>query len=75
MRHLHVRNGKHIKISPLTKEKVKLKGSAVSDHLFICNYSPSFESFSVLNRENRKFVLELKEILLIKRDKLSLNKH
>ena len=37
------------------------KGSAVINHLSLCNHSPSFESFSVLAMENRKFVLELKE--------------
>ena len=37
------------------------KGSAVINHLLLSNHSPSFESFSVLAMENRKFVLELKE--------------
>ena len=43
VRHLNVRIGEHIGISPLTKKKVKPKGSAVSDHLLLCNHSPSFE--------------------------------
>ena len=59
---------------PLTKKKGKPKGSAVSDHLLFFNHSPSFENFSVLTKENRKFVLELKESLLIMRDKSSLNR-
>ena len=53
----------------MAKKKAKPKGSAVSDHLLLCNYLPSFETFSVLTKENRKFVLELKESLLITRDK------
>ena len=34
VRHLNVRIGEHIGISPLTKKKVKPKGSAVSDHMY-----------------------------------------
>ena len=69
IRHLNVRIGEHIGISSLTKKKVKPKGSAVSNHLLLCNHSPSFENFSVLTKENKKFLLELKESLLIMRDK------
>ena len=72
--HLNVRIGKHIGISPLTRKKVKSKGSALNDHLLLCNHSPSFENFSVLTKENKKFLLELKESLLIMRDKSSLNR-
>ena len=48
VRHLNARIGEHIGISPLTKKKAKPKGSAVSDHLLLCNHSPSFENFIVL---------------------------
>ena len=41
VRHLNVRIGQHIGISPLTKKNVKPKGSAVSDHLLLCNHSPT----------------------------------
>ena len=75
VRHLNVRIGEHIGISLLTRRKVKPKGSAVSDHLLLCNHSPSFENFSVLIKENKKFLLELKESLLIMRDKPSLNRN
>ena len=75
VRHLNVRIGEHIGISPLTKKKVKPKGSAVSDHLLLSNHSPSFENFSVLTKENKKFLLELKESLLIMRDQASLNRN
>ena len=69
VRHLNVRRGEHIGISPLTRKKVKPKDSAVSNYLLLCNHSPSFENFSVLIKENKKFLLELKENLLIMRDK------
>ena len=75
VRHLNVRIGEHIGISLLTRKKNKSKGSALSDHLLLCSHSPSFENFSVLTKENKKFLLELKESLLIMRNKPSLNKN
>ena len=75
VRHVNVRIVEYIGISPLTKKKVKPKRSSVSDHLLLCDHSPSFENFSVLTKENKKFLLELKESLLIMRDKLSLNRN
>ena len=75
VRHLNVRIGEHIEISQLTRKKVKPKGSVVNDHLLLCNHSPSFENFSVLTKENKKFLLELKESLLIMRDKPFLNRN
>ena len=75
VRHLHIRIGEHIGISPLTKKKVKPKGSAASDHLLLCNHSPSFEIFGALTKENKKFLFELKETLQITRDKPSLNRN
>ena len=55
VRHLNMRIGEHIGVSPLTKKKVKPKGSAVSDDLLLCNHSPSFKNFSVLTKENNFF--------------------
>ena len=75
VRHLNVRTGEHTGNSPLTKKKVKPKGGAVSDHLLLCNPSSCFEKFSVLTKENTKLILELKESLLIMRDKPSLNRN
>ena len=46
-------------ISPLTKKKVKSKGSVVSDHLLLFNQSPSFENFSVLTKENKKIPIRI----------------
>ena len=75
VRHLNVRIGEHIGISPLTKKQVKPKNSSVADHLLFCNHSASYDDFSILTRENKKFLLELKESLLIMRDKPSLNRN
>ena len=71
-RHLKVRSGEHIGISPLTLKKTK--ESAIRDHFLNCNNIPSFEEFTILANGNNKFVLEIKESLLIKRDRPILNK-
>ena len=75
-RPLKVRSGEHIGISPLTTKKIKpSKESAIRDHLLICNNVPSFDEFSILAHGNNRFVLEIKESLLIKRDKPVSNKN
>ena len=76
VRNLAIRSGEHISISPLTKKTVHhRKGSAVYHHLLNCNYSPTFEDFSVLCYDNKKYLLELKESLLIMRDRPSMNQN
>ena len=75
VRHLAVRSGEHIGISSLTNKKVQpRKDSAVSHHLLNCNYSPTFEDFSVLCHEYKKYLLELKESLIM-RDTRSMNRN
>ena len=56
--------GEHTGISSLTKKPVKLKNNLVADHLLFCNHSASYDDFSILTRENKKFLLEMKEGLL-----------
>ena len=66
----------HIGVSPLTGKKVKpSNNSAICDHLLHCNFLPSFDNFSVLAYESKKYLLEIKESLLIMRDKPSLNRN
>ena len=66
-RHLKVRSGEHIGISPLTFNKVKPSAeSSVRDHLLLCGHSPSFDDFTILTHGNNKFLIEIKESLLIK---------
>ena len=74
MRNLNVWIGEHIGISPPTRKQVKPKSNSVDDHLLFCNHSATYDHFSILTRENNIFLLELKEILLIMKDKRSLNK-
>ena len=52
-----------------------INNSAVRDHLLQCNYLCPFDNFNILARETKKFVLEIKENLLIMRDKPSLNRN
>ena len=76
IRQSDMRSGEHIGVSPLTRKKVKpSNNSAICDHLLHCDFLPSFDNFSVLAHENKKYLLETKESLLIMRDKLSLNKN
>ena len=66
----------YIGISHLTSKKIRpSKESAIRDHLLICNNVPSFDEFLILAHGNNRFVLEIKESWLIKRDKLVLNKN
>ena len=76
IRHLDIRSGEHIGVSPLTGKKVKpSNSSAISDHLFHCNLLHSFDNFSILAHENKNYLLEIKESLIIMRDKPSLNRN
>ena len=75
IRHLDIRSGEHIGVSPLTGKKVKpSNNNAICDHLLHCNFLTSFDNFSVLAYESKKYLLEIKESLLIMRDKPSLNR-
>ena len=51
--------------------------SPILDHLLFCNQDPSFDDFAhhFGLETNKFFLLEIKESLLIKRDKLVLNKN
>ena len=58
-RHLKVRSGEHIGISPLTFKKTKpSKESTICDHLLNCNNILSFEEFTIVTNQNHTFVLE-----------------
>ena len=75
VRHLNVTIFEHIGISPITRKEVKPKNSSVANHLLLCNHLASYDEFSILTCENKNFLLELKESLLIMRDKPSLNRN
>ena len=76
-RHFKVRICEHLGISHLTEKKVKTdnnKLTAIQEYLLCCNYSPSFDDFTILTRECNDFKLKIMESLLIARDKPILNK-
>ena len=76
IRHLDIRSGEHIGVSSFTGKKVKpSNNSAISNHLRHCHFLRSFDNFSVLAHESKKYLLEIKESLLIMRDKPSLNRN
>ena len=63
-------------MSHLIGEKVKLtNNSAVCIHLLHCSYLSYFDNFSTLAHENKKLLLEIKESLLVMREKPSLNRN
>ena len=67
--------GKDIGISPFIKKKVQpRKDSPGYHHLLNCNFSLTFEDFIVLFHENKKYLLELKESLLIMRERPPMNR-
>ena len=67
-RHLKVRCAENTGISLLTFRNVKpSKERTVRDHLLNCNNIPSFDEFTILAYEHHKYILEIKESLLMKR--------
>ena len=55
VRNLKVRIGEHIGTSPLTKKQVKPKNSSLANYLLVCNYSASYDNFSIVTREKKVF--------------------
>ena len=67
--------GKDIGILPFIKKKVQpRKDRPGYHHLLNCNFSLTFEDFIVLFHENKKYLLELKENLLIMRERPPMNR-
>ena len=75
-RHFFVEASEHLGITPLTGKFVKMpKKSAIFDHMLLDIHKASFDNFSILLKESNPFKLQLKESLLISRDKPILNKN
>ena len=70
------RASEHLDITPLTGKFVKTcTKSAIFDHMLLDGHKPSFDNFLILLKESNAFKLQLKESLLILRDKLIFNKN
>ena len=68
-RYFLVRASEHLSITPLTGKFVKTpKKSAIFDTL-LDSHKASFDHFSILLKESNAFKLQMKESLLISRDK------
>ena len=75
-RHLFVRASEHLCVTPLAGKFVKTpKKSAIFDYMSLDGNKASFDNFSIVLKETNPFKLQLKESLLISRDKLILNKN
>ena len=75
-KNVFVRASEHLGITPLTGKFVKTpKKSAIFDHMLLDGHKASFDNFSILLKESNGFKLQLKESLLMSRDKLILNKN
>ena len=60
-RHLKVRSGEHVTISPLNLNKIKPAiGSSMQDHLLFRDHSPNFDYLIILAHRTNKFSLEKK---------------
>ena len=57
VKHLNVRIGEHISISPLAKKQVNPKNSSVANHLLFCIHSASCGDFRLLflTHDSKKF--------------------
>ena len=71
-----MRASENLGITPLTGKFIKTpKKSAILDHMLVDGRKASFDNFSILLKESNAFKLQLKESLLIVRDKSILNKN
>ena len=75
-KHFKVRVSEHQGVSPRTGKPVKgTLCTTVRDHMLVCDHKVVHEDFMFIGNESNRYLLELKESLLIKRDKPSLNKN
>ena len=75
-RHLNVRSGEHKGISLFNFAKTKLSKKILTrGDLLQCDKNTSFDDCTIEAHENKKYLLEIKEILLIKRDQPTLNEN
>ena len=75
-RHLKVWSGEQIEKSPLTFKKMdSSKESLKRDHLLQCDNNPFFDEFTIAPYRNKKYLLKIKESILIKRNQPVLKKN
>ena len=73
--HFKVQIFKRLGISRLKKVNIESNNlTAIREQLLCCNYSTSFEDFSILTRKSNDIKVKIMDSLLIARDRLILNK-
>ena len=65
--------GEHSGVSPLTGKKSKVKTTIKGHNMLFCDHGVSLEDFKILPSSNAEFHLNIKENLLILRDKPEIN--
>ena len=62
-------------VSPRTGKRLKgMLSTSMRDHMLDCDHTIAWEDFSIIGKESNRYLLEIKESLLIKRDNPSLNR-
>ena len=73
---MNIRVGEHSGVSPLTGKKVEAKTTtAIKDHMLFCDHAVSLGDFKILASSNSEFHVNIKESLLISRDKPELSRN
>ena len=73
---MKVQVSEHQSVFPRTGKQVKAMLSvSVRDHMLDCNHTVAWEDFSIIGRESKHYLLEVKERLFIKQDNPSLNRN
>ena len=74
--HLNIRVGEDSGVSPLTGKKSNAKTTtAIKDHMLLCDHVVSLKDFEILASINSEFYHNIKESILIPRDKPELNRN
>ena len=69
-RHFKVRVSEHQGVSPRSAKPVKgTLSTSIRDHMLVCDHKALHEDCKFLGNESKRYLLELKESLFIKRDK------
>ena len=75
-RHFKVRVSEHQSVSPRTGKLVKgTLSTSVRDHMLVCDHKVVHDDFKFVGNESNRYLLELKESLVIRGDRPSLNKN
>ena len=72
-RHVKYRWSEHMGVSPLTGREIVGIKTDIRDHNIICENKAKYDDFKIVARDDKVFNLRIKESLLIRKDKPSIN--